>query len=82
MERPFIQHSSEFVPRQRLRVGGLLPSHGAIDHYLCVVDATHFWMSLLATLDGFIECENRSDVQMGASTLAVPFCHPTPFFID
>ena len=41
-----------------------------IDSY-CVVNkihATHFWMCMLAFLGGFIECKNRCDFQMGAST--------------
>jgi hypothetical protein len=33
------------------------------------IHATHFWETALSTLVGFIECGNRSDLQMGASTL-------------
>jgi hypothetical protein len=33
------------------------------------IHATHFWVYLLATLGGFIECENRSNLWMGASNL-------------
>jgi hypothetical protein len=33
------------------------------------IHATHFWVSMLTTLGAFIECKNRSDFQMGASTL-------------
>jgi hypothetical protein len=33
------------------------------------IHATHFWVCMLTTLGGFIECKNRSDFRMGASTL-------------
>jgi hypothetical protein len=33
------------------------------------IHAAHFWVSMLATLDDFIDCENRFDFRMGASTL-------------
>jgi hypothetical protein len=40
------------------------PSHRGTSPF-----TTHFWMSMLATLGAFIECKNRSDFPMGASTL-------------
>jgi hypothetical protein len=33
------------------------------------IHAAHFWVCMLATMGAFINCEIRSDFQMGASTL-------------
>jgi hypothetical protein len=48
-----------------------------IDSYYAmnVIHATHIWMFLLPILDVFIECENRLDIGMGASTLMMRFVH-------
>jgi hypothetical protein len=42
-----------------------------IDSYSKVnkIHAAHFWVCMLATLGAFIDCEIRSNFQMGASTL-------------
>jgi uncharacterized protein YaaQ len=44
-----------------------------IDSYFVVnkILTTHFWMTTLSTSDGFIECGNRSELRIGASTLVL-----------
>ena len=50
-----------------------------IDSYskLNKIHGAHFWVCMVATLGAFINCQIRSDFQMGASTLLHVYKQPT-----